>query len=70
MRTLTPARTVSAAAFTHGPEIMLGMLKVIFCRYKIAALGFGASQLQIAFVFPLRILGMPREVNVRGLAFG
>jgi hypothetical protein len=46
------------------------MLKVVFCRYKIAALGFGASQLQIAFVFPLRILGMPREVNVRGLAFG
>lgn len=33
------------------------MLQVIFRRDEIAALSFGASQLQIALIFPLRVLG-------------
>lgn len=45
---------------------MLGVLQVIFRRDKIAALGFGASQLQIALIFPLRILG---EADVSDIAF-
>lgn len=46
---------------------MFGVLQVILRRDKIATLRFGAGQLQIALIFPLRILGMPREANVGGL---
>jgi hypothetical protein len=45
---------------------MLGVLQVIFRRDKITALSFGASQLQIAFILPLRILG---EAQVSNFAF-
>ena len=49
---------------------MFGVLQVILRRDKIAALGFGAGQLQIALVFPLRILGMHWEANIGGLVAG
>jgi hypothetical protein len=45
---------------------MLGVLQVIFRRDKIAALSFGAGQLQIPLIFPLRILG---EAQVSSFAF-
>lgn len=67
MRAFIAACAVRVAAFTHGAQIMFGVLQVILRRDKIAALGFGAGQLQIALIFPLRILGMSREANVGGL---
>lgn len=48
---------------------MFSVLKIIFRRDKIAAPCFDASQLQIAFILPLRILGKPRDVDVGGFAF-
>ena len=70
MRALIAACAVRVAAFMHGPQIMFGVLQVILRRDKIAALGFGAGQLQIALVFPLRILGMHWEANIGGLVAG
>ncbi len=66
-RSIRTACAVRVAAFTHGTQIMFGVLQVVLRRDKIAALGFGASQLQIALIFSLRILGMFREVNVGDL---
>jgi len=48
---------------------MFGMLKIIFRRDKIATPSFGASELQIMFIFPLRVPGMPREAGVGSFAF-
>ncbi len=39
------------------------MLKVIFSRNSVAVQGFGASQLQIALIIPLRVLGLLQEVD-------
>ena len=63
---MSAVQAVCAAVLVHRPEIMLGVLQVIFRRDEIAALSLAASQLQIALIFPLRIL---READVIGFDF-
>jgi hypothetical protein len=48
---------------------MFGVLKIILRRHKVAAPGFGAGQFQVAFVALLRILGLPRQMNLGGSVF-
>jgi hypothetical protein len=48
---------------------VFGVLKVIFRRDGVAALRFGASQIQVALIIPLRILRLPREAVLGGPAF-
>ncbi len=54
---------VRRASFVHRPQVVLRMLKVIFSRNTVAVQGFGASQLQIALIIPLRVLGLLQEVD-------
>lgn len=53
----------------HRPQIVLGVLKMIFRCDQIPPQRFGASQLQVALVIPLRILRLPREAGPDDFAF-
>ena len=53
----------------HRPQIVLGVLKIIFRCDQIALQRFGASQLYIALVIPLRVLRLSRNAGPDDLAF-
>ena len=44
------------AAFMHGSQIVLGVLKIILRRNPVAAQGFGTRQRQITLVVSLGVL--------------
>lgn len=46
---------------THHSEIMLGVLVIVLCCDRIAALGFGAGERQIPFIVSLRVLRVLRR---------
>jgi hypothetical protein len=46
----------SVGAISHRPEIMFGMLIVVFCADRVTGLCFGASQFEIVGIALLRVL--------------
>lgn len=48
---------------------MLGVLKVIFRRHRVAVQGFGTRQFQVTLVIPLCALGLLQEVDPGGAVF-
>jgi hypothetical protein len=49
---------------------VLGVLEVVLCGDPVASQGFGASQRQVAFVVPLRVLRIPRMLVANPCRFG
>jgi len=60
----------SRRILVHWPEIVLGVLEVVLCGDPVAGQGFGASQRQVAFVVPLRVLRIPRMLVANPFRFG